>query len=168
MPNPRIVTGASPAAPRRVIQWSDDLAVGIPQVDTAHKTIINQLNELHKLLFDPTHALGTKQTIMRKLQVTNQAKMLLAFLESYSIEHFAQEETIMACHSCTFRHKHTEAHQAMRKLLDGWTVELHQDVQNDTNERMCAVVTEFSDWFERHLRTADCKLKGIKTNWIKG
>ena len=120
-----------------------------------------KLNELYRLFNDPRLTLGKEQTGMRRMLAAAQARALLVFLERYSREHFAQEESLMKCHACSFRARHAQAHQTLVGMLDSWTVEFHRDIHAGANERMRKVTADFASWFEKHLRTADCKLRSL-------
>ena len=143
-------------------QWRPSLEVGIPAIDKAHKTIILRLEQLHELLFSPENALGSEATSMRRIQVATQARLMLALLENYSREHFAQEEALMHCRNCPFRAVHARAHQHLHELLEGWTNNLREDVRQESNERMQEVIVTFARWFERHVRTVDSRLRALK------
>jgi hemerythrin-like metal-binding protein len=157
-----VATDSSAAPDRTLLHWEEALAVGIPAIDQAHRTILAKLNQLHRLFGDPREELGAEQVRMRRLLVAAQAGLLLDFLERYAREHFAQEEALMACAACGFREKHAKAHWALRGLLHEWTVQCHRDLEGGSNERIRQVIAEFGAWFKRHLRTEDCRLRALR------
>lgn len=69
-----------------LIEWTDDMSVGLTELDDDHKLIIEAINQLDANANDATRKNVVRQCLMR--------------LRRYAEYHFAREETVMA--ACAF------------------------------------------------------------------
>ncbi len=69
-----------------MIEWTDDMSVGLPELDDDHKLIIAAINQLDANANDATRKDVVRQCLMR--------------LRRYAEYHFAREEKVMA--ACAF------------------------------------------------------------------
>ncbi len=69
-----------------LIEWTDDMSVGLTELDNDHKLIIEAINQLDANANDATRKDVVRQCLMR--------------LRRYAEYHFAREEKVMA--ACAF------------------------------------------------------------------
>ena len=67
------------------MEWSNNLATGVPEIDNQHKEIINRVNSLSAACSEGKG----KEEVLR----------VLLFLEEYIKEHFAAEERLQLRHA---------------------------------------------------------------------
>src|SRR5512140_2145124 len=73
---------AQTAAPQRAhIEWSDELSVGIQEIDEQHKVLVGLVNDMHRAIHEH-HGRDTARAILEKLG-------------DYTRVHFAVEESLM-------------------------------------------------------------------------
>lgn len=125
------------------VVWSNQLITGITQVDEQHKTIINQFNVLHD------HMKMGKG----KSEVGN----ALDFLESYTKQHFADEEKFMEMHNCELKEVNKKQHAIfIQKIAD--FKERFEKNPNDAT-LVLNVHNDLSDWFVNHILKIDLKMQ---------
>lgn len=87
-----------------LIEWEDNLSVGVQEIDAQHKVMIGILNELNDSMM-----LG---------QPRDKTKSLLHRLVSHAREHFAAEEAMMGETGYLRLEEHREQHRELiRKIL---------------------------------------------------
>jgi len=124
-----------------LIQWQDTFALGIPDVDYEHRTLIDLINRLH----------GALAGAAAKDEVAD----FLAELHASIASHFALEESIMR--QCGYdqlaEHKAEHEHllDKIREIMDDHLLEERADYERALSERL-------RDWFEGHFRNADRRL----------
>ena len=115
-----------------MIEWKPALELGVPEVDSDHRTLVELLNRI-------TTATEREEA----LEVLDQ-------LERYTGYHFAREEALMAEYGYEFAGEHVREHQ-----------DLFFEVKNQiedllTNERGVREVGQFMQrWLLRHIAGAD-------------
>lgn len=128
-----------------MIPWTPALETGHPQIDDDHQKLIASLNELDAAL--------------KKGAGKEQVAQLIAFLNSYSREHFAREEAHMARVQCPAAAANRQAHRAFVDKLDGWLAKLQS---GSSLSLVLEVHRETSRWIEAHILGVDCKLRGCR------
>ncbi len=119
------------------IEWTDDLATGIEIIDEQHRELYRQVAALHGM--------------MRAADLT-QVPQVLAYLERYALEHFAEEERQMAAAKYPSRDSHARHHamfvddlgRQKAKLADGLTA-----------YKVVALSTWVGEWLRDHVRKVD-------------
>lgn len=124
------------------VQWSQNLAVGVMEIDGQHKELFNRINAL-------LDALGQGKG---KQELGNTLK----FLEDYTKTHFAAEEKLMTKHSypayAVQKAEHTKfinELNAMHKEFDGAGASLPLLIQ---------VQKKTVDWLMNHISKMDKEL----------
>lgn len=121
------------------IQWTEDLAVGIEEIDTQHRELYSNVAALHEAMRE--HRLERVPDI-------------LEFLQRYALEHFATEERHMAAMGYPHLAEHRAAHREfVAEFLR------HKASCAAGGVRPSAVV-ELSDWIGRWLREHVRKVDG--------
>lgn len=85
------------------LQWTEDLAVGHPEIDRQHRELITRFNNF----LDACHQRKGKESLLE----------LLGFLDSYVDEHFRQEERLMEQHAYPELPAHRAQHEEFRRRL---------------------------------------------------
>lgn len=130
-----------------MIEWNDSLLIGVEAIDLQHKSLFEQLKNIEREL-----ASGNGQHI---------TKAIVAFMDTYVVEHFGLEEDLMHSIGYPGLASHKQDHlQFIDKSIE---FELDKYV-GDPNlpKNMLAF---FSEWFVRHISGADMEIAAyIKEN----
>jgi hemerythrin-like metal-binding protein len=124
-----------------LIQWEDDFALGIPDVDHEHRALIDLINRMH----------GALGAAAEKDEIAD----FLAELHASVAAHFALEESVMR--QCGYdqltAHKadHERLLDDIRGIMDDYLLEECAEYERELSERLRA-------WFEQHFRNADRRL----------
>jgi hemerythrin-like metal-binding protein len=124
-----------------LIRWEDSFALGIPEVDHEHKSLIALINRLH----------GAISTSASKIEIADN----LAELHASIASHFALEESVMRQRGYDQLAAHKAEHERLlddiREIMDDQLLGAPADVERALSERL-------RTWFELHFRTADRRL----------
>ena len=121
------------------INWNDDEATLVSDVDEQHKEIIDLINDLHNLL--PS---DDKETKSEKLY------QLLTVLDN----HFNTEEKYMKDYKFTNTFSHTQEHNKMRDKL----IRYKNDFNSDKVDLNLEFLVNVKTWFHNHNLINDIKL----------
>ena len=137
------------------IPWSDDLSVGLQEIDEQHKILIHLINRLYD------------EAILKK---ANQSIIddILNELKQYTIIHFSVEESLFRL----FDYPHVDAHQKQHERLKEEVISVHNKFKNGA-----AVTIELMSflrrWIKNHIMMEDKKYspffleRGLKSTWSK-
>jgi hemerythrin len=123
--------------------WSAQYETNISKVDEQHQTIINQINQLLEL--------------MKLGKARHELSTLLAFLDTYTKKHFADEEKIMETNKCPMADLNKQQHVIFIANLQEFQARF--DKENTSAELTLAVQKELMDWFVNHIVKIDLKMK---------
>lgn len=132
-----------------LISWSDDLSVGIQEVDKQHKHLVELLNNLHRAI--------------REHHGSSVARDMLRDLTEYTRVHFATEESLMQASSYPEYDSHKVKHEALiqqvvalqKKVAAGETgisFELLHFLKNWLTQHIQVVDKQFGAFFIRSMR----------------
>ncbi|HHZ20157.1 MAG TPA: hemerythrin family protein [Firmicutes bacterium] len=125
-----------------LVEWTEDLAVGVEEIDNQHKELYKRLNSLLEACSQGKGRETISQT--------------LAFLGEYTVSHFSAEEKLMAKHNYPEIEQHKEQHK--------WFVEAFMDLKKQLEEYGPAghIVIKTNrvlvGWLNSHIRNIDKKL----------
>ena len=121
------------------ITWTDDLAVGITEIDDQHKELFNRISEL----FEACNQ-GKGRTEIGKT---------IAFLEEYVDTHFGTEERNMVRTQYPDQALHLKQHALFRKNLS----EIKAQLETEGPGIHIIILTNHMviDWLKNHIRTLD-------------
>jgi hemerythrin len=121
------------------IEWTEELAVGIPVVDKQHQTLIQRLN-------DVAHA-------MEMHEGEGQIAKTLDFLIDYTDYHFSVEEKYMEEAGYPKLAEHQARHAEFKDTLD----DLERDFREEgaTHPLANALNTLLGNWLLDHITTVD-------------
>ncbi len=119
------------------VTWSDDLCVGIQQVDDEHRMLVQVLNQLGEA--------------MRSGKGTKVMSEILAQLIQYTQEHFTAEEKLMI----ESEYPNTKLHQAQHRQLVEKVVKLQQKFEK-SGKRITREMMDFlTYWLKNHILVDD-------------
>jgi hemerythrin-like metal-binding protein len=121
------------------VSWSDELSVGIDEIDQQHRQFIDIINELH-LAMKSGKTQDVLPTILKKLS-------------NYAVFHFTHEEGIM--HS--YHYPESSGHKLIH---DKFTKEIHklsEDLINQKTLLSMDVMKSLKDWLVAHIMGQDKK-----------
>jgi hemerythrin len=123
-------------------QWTDDLSVGVEEIDNQHKEFINNLNKL--------------LDAMSRGRGRDEIRNIIVFLEQYIIKHFDMEEQYMRVHMYPGYPEHRQKHIEFKAEV----AKLKRDYDEKGNEIKVVLETErgLINWFFKHIREVDREL----------
>lgn len=137
------------------VEWTEELSVGIQEIDEQHKVLINLINRL----FD--------ETIVNQAVVGVTEKILEELIQ-YTIVHFAVEESLFRI----FDYPAIDAHMSHHSDLKTQVLELQKKIKQGQ-----AVNTELlmflKKWLTNHILQEDKQYapflikQGVKSSWGK-
>lgn len=132
------------------VTWSDNLSVGLFQIDTQHKNLINIINNL----YDAMKA-GKGKDIIPKI---------IKDMSAYTITHFSYEEKLMQQYGYPEYEAHKKQHDTFVKKVKEFEAEIAKG-----NITITLNVANFlKDWLINHIQITDKKYssffkeKGVK------
>ena len=123
-----------------LLEWRDEYAVGVADVDHEHQEMIELINQVHDELQDPQSGVGIDR--------------FLGEIFAKISAHFALEERIMQEARYEEYAAHKEDHE---KLLDELR-DLMDDYEQQGKFNEVILGRTLSDWFGIHFRTFDARL----------
>jgi hemerythrin len=122
---------------KKFIEWSEELSVGIQEIDEQHKVLVNCVNELHD-------ALDQK----RGFEVT---AGILSKLDEYTRVHFAVEESLMRIMGYPEYERHKKEHDNLIEQLTTIREKYTADHHSVTFELMYFL----KQWLTHHILETD-------------
>ena len=124
------------------IQWTEDLSVGVPQIDKQHKELFSRINNLLEACSQ-----GRGREIVQET---------IEFIGDYTITHFSTEERYMATHGYPEFKDHKALHDQFIERFFSLKKKVEEDgpgghIVLETNR---TIVT----WLNSHIRNVDKKL----------
>lgn len=120
-----------------LIEWKPFMSVGNLQIDAQHKKLINTINTLYLMVLDKTDQ--------------GQLANILHELKSYTVTHFATEETIFEAMHYPEKSTHIAEHKDFIKQLDKFQ---EKNQQNPTHLGL-EIHKFLEDWLVDHLIKID-------------
>ena len=125
---------------RDIITWSDELSVGIEEIDAQHKGLVEMLNRLYK------NAVETKSDIETVKDILNQ-------LVQYTVIHFATEESLFRI----FNYPDTEAHTKQHDELKEQVTKIVDKVEKGEQTVNMELIHFLRKWLQNHIMRSDKK-----------
>ena len=120
-----------------IMEWSDELSVGVTEIDCQHKALINIINEIHGCYHDGTNC--------------ENMHLLLPELKWYAAEHFKHEEEYMSDIGFPTIEAHKQLH---KKLLNDLAVLIERCLAGNTLN--ASETSEFfKNWLINHIKIED-------------
>lgn len=125
-----------------IIQWTEELSVGVTRLDDHHRRLIDLTNQLGTAIAegDTEHVTGA----------------VLGELIRYVFYHFGEEERLMEAAGYADLPAHRQHHRAMAEHVRG----LEERFNNDPGAVMTADLHTFlADWLVNHIRSEDLRYR---------
>ena len=140
------------------VEWTDELSVGIEEIDEQHKLLVNLINRLFE------------QTVVHKADNNSQImEEILHELVEYTVIHFAVEESLFRI----FHYPDTELHTKHHDDLKAQVVEIQEKVKKGEVTINVELLMFLKRWLEHHILYED-KLygpflleQGVKKSWAE-
>ena len=147
------------AAHQPLIEWTEELSVGIQEIDEQHKVLVGLVNEMHQAIHEH-HGSET-------------AKRILDRLGEYTRIHFAVEESLMRL----FEYPDYEAHKKQHEELIGQLIQYQARVASGTTKISFELLHFLKLWLAEHILASDkeyaphmlklgAKAKSGKQSWF--
>lgn len=130
----RMVDGARERLP--LIDWSDAIAVGIPEIDAQHRRLVDLLNALHAVSAGGNH--GQTARILRELT-------------DYTVTHFAYEERLLEA----VGYPDLAAHRASHAALVARVGDITARFEAGRTKLDAELFTFLRSWLNGHIRGTD-------------
>jgi hemerythrin-like metal-binding protein len=121
------------------VSWSDDLSVGIDEIDNQHKQFIDMINELHLAMKS-----GKSATVLPQV---------LTKLGNYAVFHFSHEENVMQSYNFPEFYAHKMIHDKFTKEIK----KLFDDLASQKTLLSIEVMNSLKDWLVSHIMGQDKK-----------
>ena len=142
------------------ITWTDELSVGIEEIDEQHKVLVNLVNRMHDAI-DEHHG-------------SDAVLDILSDLADYTKIHFAVEESLMRILGYPAYEEHKEIHDDLLKHV----VELQEKVASGKTAISFELMHFLKSWLAKHIMEEDMQYSGFflavgakpelkKKSWIK-
>jgi hemerythrin len=117
--------------------WSDNLSVGVDQIDIQHKRLVEILNTLH-------------EAMLRGSQKQDLERVMMDLL-SYTRYHFSFEEKLMVVAAYPDLAAHQRKHQAMVAQVSGYA----QQVAEGRALVSIKLLDFLKQWLSQHIQETD-------------
>ena len=124
------------------VEWSDDLSVGIEEIDEQHKVLVGLVNQMHRAIHE-RHSSDVVQEILAKLA-------------DYTRIHFAVEESLMRILS----YPGYELHKAQHDELIDHMRELQEKVASGRTAVGFELMHFLKMWLTKHIMESDREYSG--------
>ena len=121
----------------KFVEWSDELSVGIEEIDEQHKVLVGLVNQMH----DAIHRRHGSEMVQG----------VLAQLADYTRIHFAVEESLMRI----LNYPGYEAHKAQHEELVGHMLELQEKVAVGKTAIGFELMHFLKVWLTKHIMDDD-------------
>jgi hemerythrin len=125
-----------------VMEWTEDLAIGVERLDSQHKELFNKIN----------HLVAAIKEAKCKYIIDGTIK----FLEDYATIHFAEEERCMEESGYEECQKHKEHHASFLVALLELRKEAALPRKADSSYDLCVATNQVVvDWIAAHIMQYD-------------
>lgn len=133
--------------------WSDELSVGIQEIDEQHKVLLGLLNELHLAVFSQRGSVVCRGILDR--------------LAEYTRVHFAVEESLMRILGYPDHEQHRHEHE----MLTNQVVDLQHKLDTGQAAISFELLHFLKLWLTKHINESDKRYgghflsRGIRAHW---
>ncbi len=139
---------------KQFVEWTDQMSVGIQEIDEQHKQLVDLINRLYDLIVHP----NKDKTAIREI---------LNGLVQYTVIHFAVEESLFRI----FNYPNYEIHKKRHEELRQQVMEINEIVQRGEKEVTVELLVFLRKWLRDHIMIEDKHYapflikQGIKKTW---
>lgn len=120
-----------------LVEWNEQLSVGVLEMDTQHKRLIEMINRLHGAM-----AKGEGAAVL---------KTIVNELVTYTKVHFASEERLLASRQYPALAVHKQLHEHFTAKV----VEMQEKIQAGKMVTSVGVGNFLQDWLVHHIQQED-------------
>ncbi|MDH3974035.1 MAG: bacteriohemerythrin [Deltaproteobacteria bacterium] len=120
-----------------LIEWNDELSVGIDEIDEQHKKWISIINDLHTSLMEETSLDTLEKTINE--------------VEEYTFFHFAEEEKLMGNVGYPDLSRHSRIHFSFRQEI----IRVRSSILSGEVVLRTQVMSILKSWLLDHIMKED-------------
>lgn len=139
------------------VEWSDDLSVGIEEIDEQHKILVHLINRLFT------------ETVTHQAKSGEVIEEILHELIEYTVIHFAVEESLFRIFHYTGTESHTHHHDELKAQV----LDIQKKVKSGEATINVELLMFLKKWLEHHILYED-KLygpfllaQGVKSSWTE-
>ena len=121
------------------IKWSEDLSLGIKEIDDQHKELFRQMD----IFINAINAGKGKDEVGE----------IIDFLENYVIEHFGMEEKKMLSLNYHNYPAHKSLHTTFMTSL--WNIKQSYEKSGGTSMNVVLLNTQLNGWLKNHIANVD-------------
>ena len=125
-------------SPKHFVEWSDELSVGIEEIDAQHKMLVSLVNRLYE------------ETIIHKATLQTLEEILNELVE-YTIIHFAVEESLFRIFDFPASEIHTRHHNELKAQV----LELQKKVRQGEATVNVELLVFLKNWLQHHILEED-------------
>lgn len=140
---------------KNLIEWTEELGVGIQEIDEQHKVLVELVNRLYKSIIRQTDSTVVDEVLTELIQ--------------YTRIHFAVEESLMRIFDYPLYEEHKQVHEELTHQV----VELHHKFKKGEVAIGMELLSFLRRWLTGHIMVEDKKYtpfflqKGLKAAWDK-
>jgi hemerythrin len=140
---------------RKLVEWTDELSVGVQEIDEQHKILVDLLNRFHEAVVTGTDGENIKNVLKN--------------LADYTIIHFSVEESLMRI----FNYPDYDNHKKHHEELTAQVRELQNKVAQGEHQVSMEVLNFLRHWLTHHILGDDKKYgpylvaRGVESSWAK-
>lgn len=124
------------------LQWTQDLSIGVEEIDSQHRELFDRINNL--------------DSAMKQGSAKEEVVRLIEFLDTYVIIHFGAEEKYMTDYNYAGYALHKTKHNWFKKEFSDIRTKL--GVGGITPDLIMLSNNLLITWFSNHIRTIDMML----------
>lgn len=138
-----------------LVEWSDELSVGIEEIDEQHKVLVGLVNNMHAAIVEHKGSDATKVILRQLIQ--------------YTVIHFAVEESLMRI----FDYDDYETHKLHHRELTKQVLDLKRKVDRGHTTISFELMHFLKQWLTNHITKEDmlyspCFISGgVRSAWSK-
>lgn len=120
-----------------LMEWSEDLELGLSEIDSQHRWLVNATNELHAELSKGSPS-------------PDQVASLLAGLADYTVNHFVTEEILFERFGYPYAAAHHREHSHFVSAVKEW------ENRHSSGETLGQEILVFlKEWLRYHIQKSD-------------
>ena len=128
-----------------LLMWTENLSVGVKDLDDDHKQLIKMINQLHVAI----QAVGKEGELDKE-----ELEFVLHRLQNYTIYHCDKEEVLFETTGYPDTDRHKQQHRQLVTRIADLTGRFH----NSTDPKHGAEIMQFIyDWLTQHIYQTDKK-----------
>ena len=123
-----------------IITWSDELSVGIEEIDTQHRGLVDMLNRLYHHAIEAPSDFDSVRDILKELV-------------EYTVVHFATEESLFRIFKYPDMEAHTKQHEALKTQVQ----KIVHKVERREQKVDLELINFLRKWLRDHIMSSDKK-----------